>query len=74
MWIATAVLRLTFGSEVSTWKFFADMVSPFPWWYSPDLEIAVLGEVELSRPHLSDNGVTRTLAASGLTSKVVLTL
>ena len=32
-WVATTALRLTYGSEFSTWKFFADMVSPFPWWY-----------------------------------------
>jgi hypothetical protein len=32
-WVATTALKLTYGSEFSTWKFFADMVSPFPWWY-----------------------------------------
>jgi hypothetical protein len=32
-WIATTALRLTYGSEFSTLKFFADIVSPFPWWY-----------------------------------------
>jgi len=32
-WAATTVIRLTYGLEVSTWMFFADMVSPYPWWY-----------------------------------------
>ena len=32
-WAATTSLRLTFGFQISTWTFFADMVSPFPWWY-----------------------------------------
>ena len=32
-WAATTVIRLTYGLDVSTWLFFADMVSPFPWWY-----------------------------------------
>lgn len=32
-WAATTVIRLTYGLPVSTWMFFADMVSPFPWWY-----------------------------------------
>jgi hypothetical protein len=32
-WAATTSIRMTFGLPVSTWSFFAIMVSPFPWWY-----------------------------------------
>jgi len=32
-WIATTSLRLTYGSVFSVGVFFADIVSPFPWWY-----------------------------------------
>jgi hypothetical protein len=32
-WAATTSIRATFGLIVSPWKFFAIMVSPFPWWY-----------------------------------------
>ena len=32
-WAATASIRMTFGLPISTWSFFAIMVSPFPWWY-----------------------------------------
>ena len=32
-WGATTSIRITFGLSVSTWRFFAIMVSPFPWWY-----------------------------------------
>ena len=32
-WAATTSIRMTFGLSVSPWKFFAIMVSPFPWWY-----------------------------------------
>ena|SRR5215467_2324016 len=32
-WAATTSLRATFGLTVSTWMFFAIMVSPVPWWY-----------------------------------------
>ena len=32
-WVATTALRWTYGSEFSMWQFFADIVSPFPWWY-----------------------------------------
>jgi hypothetical protein len=32
-WAATTSIRLTFGLAISTWSFFAIMVSPFPWWY-----------------------------------------
>jgi len=32
-WAATASIRMTFGLQVSTWSFFALMVSPFPWYY-----------------------------------------
>lgn len=30
---ATTSLKSTFGLQISTWQFFAIMVSPFPWWY-----------------------------------------
>ena len=30
---AATSIRMSFGLPVSTWIFFADMVSPFPWWY-----------------------------------------
>jgi len=32
-WVATESLHFTFGETISSWKFFAIMVSPFPWWY-----------------------------------------
>jgi hypothetical protein len=32
-WAATTSLRMAFGLQVSTWSFYAIMVSPFPWWY-----------------------------------------
>lgn len=32
-WAAATSIRMTFGLTVSTWAFFALMVSPFPWWY-----------------------------------------
>jgi hypothetical protein len=32
-WIAVTSIRAGFGLEVSTWAFFALMVSPGPWWY-----------------------------------------
>jgi hypothetical protein len=32
-WAATTSLKWTFGFQISTWTFFADMVSPYPWWY-----------------------------------------
>ncbi len=32
-WAAATSIRMTFGLPVSTWNFFALMVSPFPWWY-----------------------------------------
>jgi hypothetical protein len=32
-WAATTSIRNTFGLPVSTWSFFAIMVSPIPWWY-----------------------------------------
>ena len=32
-WAATISIRMTFGLPISTWRFFAIMVSPFPWWY-----------------------------------------
>jgi hypothetical protein len=32
-WAATTSIRTTFGLPISTWSFFALMVSPFPWWY-----------------------------------------
>ena len=32
-WAATTSIRNTFGLPVSTWSFFAIMVSPFPWLY-----------------------------------------
>jgi predicted membrane protein DUF2207 len=30
---ATTSIRMTLGLRISTWSFFALMVSPFPWWY-----------------------------------------
>jgi len=32
-WVATTSIRMAFGLRISTWTFFALMVSPFPWWY-----------------------------------------
>jgi hypothetical protein len=32
-WAAVTSIRMTFGLPISTWTFFALMVSPFPWWY-----------------------------------------
>jgi hypothetical protein len=32
-WVAVTSIRMAFGLPVSTWGFFALMVSPFPWWY-----------------------------------------
>ena len=32
-WVATKSIGMTFGLPVAAWKFFAIMVSPFPWWY-----------------------------------------
>lgn len=32
-WAAATSIRMTFGLPISTWSFFAVMVSPFPWWY-----------------------------------------
>jgi hypothetical protein len=32
-WAAATSIRMTFGLPISTWAFFALMVSPFPWWY-----------------------------------------
>jgi len=32
-WAATASIRTTFGLPVSTWSFFAIMISPIPWSY-----------------------------------------
>jgi hypothetical protein len=32
-WAAATSIRTTFGLPISTWTFFALMVSPFPWWY-----------------------------------------
>jgi Predicted membrane protein (DUF2207) len=32
-WAAAASIHMTFGLPISTWAFFALMVSPFPWWY-----------------------------------------
>lgn len=32
-WAAATSIRMTFGLPVSTWGFFAIVVSPFPWWY-----------------------------------------
>jgi len=32
-WSAATSIRMTFGLPISTWSFFAIMVSPFPWWY-----------------------------------------
>lgn len=32
-WIATKSIGMTFGLRIEAWKFFAIMVSPFPWWY-----------------------------------------
>ena len=32
-WAAATSIRVSFGLPISTWTFFAFMVSPFPWWY-----------------------------------------
>jgi hypothetical protein len=32
-WAATTSIRMSLGLRISTWTFFALMVSPFPWWY-----------------------------------------
>lgn len=32
-WAAATSIRVTFGLPISTWRFFALMVSPFPWWF-----------------------------------------
>jgi predicted membrane protein DUF2207 len=32
-WAAVTSIRMAFGLQVSTWAFFALMVSPFPWWF-----------------------------------------
>lgn len=32
-WAAAASIHMSFGLPISTWAFFALMVSPFPWWY-----------------------------------------
>jgi hypothetical protein len=32
-WVATKSIGMTFGLRIEPWKFFAIMVSPFPWWY-----------------------------------------
>src|SRR5579864_614412 len=32
-WAAATSIRMTYGLPISTWSFFALMVSPFPWWY-----------------------------------------
>jgi hypothetical protein len=32
-WVATTSLGWTYGSKFSVWSFFADIVSPFPWWF-----------------------------------------
>jgi hypothetical protein len=32
-WVATKSIGMTFGLPITAWKFFAIMVSPFPWWY-----------------------------------------
>lgn len=32
-WVAAASIHMSFGLPISTWAFFALMVSPFPWWY-----------------------------------------
>jgi hypothetical protein len=32
-WASATSIRMTFGLPISTWTFFALMVSPFPWWY-----------------------------------------
>jgi hypothetical protein len=32
-WASTASIGATFGLRVSPWKFFAVMVTPFPWFY-----------------------------------------
>jgi len=32
-WAAVTSIHMAFGLPVSTWTFFALMVSPFPWWY-----------------------------------------
>jgi hypothetical protein len=32
-WAATKSIETTFGLRIPAWKFWAIMVSPFPWWY-----------------------------------------
>ena len=32
-WAAATSIHTTFGLPISTWTFYALMVSPFPWWY-----------------------------------------
>ena len=32
-WAATKSIEMTFGLPIPTWKVWAIMVSPFPWWY-----------------------------------------
>ena len=32
-WAAATSIRMTFDLPISTWTFYALMVSPFPWWY-----------------------------------------
>ena len=32
-WTAATSIRMTLGLPISTWSFYALMVSPFPWWY-----------------------------------------
>ena len=32
-WAAATSIQATFGLPVSTWTFYALMVSPAPWWY-----------------------------------------
>jgi hypothetical protein len=32
-WAAATSIHMTFGLPISTWTFFALMISPFPWWY-----------------------------------------
>jgi hypothetical protein len=32
-WAAATSIRTTLGLPISMWRFFALMVSPFPWWY-----------------------------------------
>ena len=33
-WAAATSIRITFGLQITTWGFYALMVSPFPWWYA----------------------------------------